>query len=109
MWCGNMKYGLSLLLIILLSATFSYASYHFYPEKQSSYQLYTQLYFNKFIFGFRAHTVISDSVYLNTRLVFFNLTKPALAAGFQFNDVGYDRKLFGFTGRKNRLFVDVYQ
>ncbi len=109
MWCGNMYFRFSFLLVMLLCSSLSYANHHYYPDEHSSFQVYTQLHINKFIVGFRSHTVVTESFYLNTELLFFDLTKPALTAGIQLNDVGYDRKVLGSSGYQNRLFVDIYQ
>ena len=109
MWCGSMKYIICFLLIVSVMMRPLSATHHYYPDQQSSFQVYTQLYFNKFIFGVKVHAAITKTLSINTRFVFFNLHNVGLVSGFQVDRMGYDRKFFGFSGPKNRMFVDVYQ
>ena len=109
MWFGKYYLLVLLLMVTILNGTNLVADDHYYPDQQTSFQVYTQLYLNKLIFGFKVHAAVNGSLFLNTRFVFFNLKKVGVVTGLQLDRIGYDRKLLGFAGNKNRLFVDIYQ
>ena len=87
-----------------------HAEYAYNPLEEQQIRIYSGLKRGRFVVGLRAQVPMDDSFVFEC-----DLSSRGLAIGGRLNNVGYERKVLGFSREsknlvyKNRLYVDMYQ